>query len=160
MKQLILAFIFTLTLCTSALAQNQTDNSFTITTYYPSPYGVYRNMRLYPSNEPTGPAVDRGVMYYDNSTNIIKFYNGSAWLDMGGGYWVQSGNNIYYNIIGGNVGIGTGASTPLSQLHVDGDIQLNNANHVNCDAAHIGRIRFDGTNFWGCTPGGDRRLDN
>jgi hypothetical protein len=86
MNKLILVFIFTLTLCATALAQtNQTDwNTFTITTYYPAPYGVYRNMRLNPSDEPTN-GVEPGVMYYNQTEDMMKFYNGSTWLNMTGG---------------------------------------------------------------------------
>jgi hypothetical protein len=87
MKTVILVFIFTLTLCATALAQsNFTDDTFVITTYYPAPYGVYRNMRLYPSDEPTN-GVDRGVMYFNQTNDQLYIYQNDTtkWQPLGGG---------------------------------------------------------------------------
>ncbi len=47
------------------------DESFTITTYYPSPYGVYKELRLYPNTSPnTCDATNEGAMYYDDSPTV------------------------------------------------------------------------------------------
>jgi hypothetical protein len=55
------------------------EESLTITTYYPSPYGVYRNLRLYPSNEPTDVASRQaGTMYFNISENQVYVYNGTS----------------------------------------------------------------------------------
>lgn len=46
------------------------EESVTITTYYPSPYGVYKEMRLHPNTSPsTCDATNEGAMYYDDSSN-------------------------------------------------------------------------------------------
>ena len=45
------------------------DDSITITTYYPSPYGVYRTLRLFPSGRPG--SCQEGEVFYDDG-----FYNG------------------------------------------------------------------------------------
>ena len=44
MKKIILVFIFNLFLSTACLAQSNYTESLTITTYYPAPYGVYRDL--------------------------------------------------------------------------------------------------------------------
>lgn len=61
-------------------------------------------------------------------------------------------------LIGGNVGIGTAA--PKSKLHVNGDIQLNNANHSACDNDHRGAIKYENDHFYGCRTTGWAQLDN
>ena len=40
----------------------------------------------------------------------------SSWAEVGGGYWTQTGNDIYYNQGNGNVGIGT--ASPEQKLSV------------------------------------------
>jgi hypothetical protein len=69
----------------SSFGQTNQSETLTIATYYPSPYGVYRNIRLYPSNEPTGTAVSRGVMYFDNAKDTLRFYNNSGWVNISSG---------------------------------------------------------------------------
>jgi hypothetical protein len=55
----------------------------TITTYYPSPYGVYKNLRLYETTEPTpSTGREKGVMYFDQNTNTIRYYNGNKWVNL------------------------------------------------------------------------------
>lgn len=68
------------------------EESITITTYYPSPYGVYKNLRLYPSTgEPDCDANQRGLMYYNDTNNEMRVcrYNAVTssyeWQAVGGG---------------------------------------------------------------------------
>ena len=99
MKKIILVFIFNLFLSIAAFAQSNYTESLTITTYYPAPYGVYRNLKLNPSNEPTN-GVDRGVMYYNDTENMIKFRNDTTWVSMtggGAGGSMPSGSIIMYS---------------------------------------------------------------
>jgi len=61
----------------------------TITTYYPSPYGSYNELQLYP-HTPATTACDAthgvGTMFYDSSTAELKVCKGAAgWLAFGGG---------------------------------------------------------------------------
>lgn len=102
------------------------EESLTITTYYPSPYGVYNELRLYP-HSPATTACDstqEGNTYYDlNAHNLyVCRYNGTtyAW-ESGGGFWTASGNNIY-NTNTGKVGIGT--NLPTVKLDVSGDLNV------------------------------------
>lgn len=64
----------------TCLAQSNYTDSLTITTYYPAPYGVYKNMQLSPSKEPAGAAVNRGTMYFNDTENRMYYYNGSEWI--------------------------------------------------------------------------------
>jgi hypothetical protein len=59
----------------------------TITTYYPSPYGSYNELQLYPHSTPvaTCNATNKGTMYYDSDDNTIHICNGTAWGLIGGG---------------------------------------------------------------------------
>ena len=62
---------------------------FTITTYYPSPYGVYKSLRLYPHDEnvPGGVCTNEGETYFDDSDSSLYMCSGTA-----GAYtWVVAG---------------------------------------------------------------------
>ena len=61
------------------------NETITITTYYPSPYGVYRNLQLYPSEEPT-VGVAPGVMYFNQTQGKVLIYINETekWKPMGG----------------------------------------------------------------------------
>jgi len=80
MKSLLLFLFFSASLIPAAFAQTNAT-TLTIATYYPSPYGVYRNLRLYPTSTPTS-GVTPGVMYYDSGDNKVKYYNGTAWVNL------------------------------------------------------------------------------
>ena len=109
MKKIILVFIFNLFLSIACFAQSNYTESLTITTYYPAPYGVYRNLKLNPTDTPSDSALSAGVMYYDNGKDMIRYYNKTgAWVNMtggGGGYWVLSGNNLTTTGSSNNIGI-------------------------------------------------------
>jgi len=85
----ILTLGIMLTFTSFAYAQQE---SVTITTYYPSPYGVYNELRLYPNASPpsTCDINNEGAMYYDSSIHNLKVcrYNGTAyaWEILGGGF--------------------------------------------------------------------------
>jgi hypothetical protein len=77
---LLPAILVSCLLCVSL--SHAEEEVVTITTYYPSPYGVYKNLRLHPTDEPTGGAVSEGLMYYDKDDHALKYYNSTAWVDM------------------------------------------------------------------------------
>jgi hypothetical protein len=55
------------------------NETITIATYYPSPYGVYRSVRLVPSEEPADAASKQpGMMYFNNTTEQIYFYKNAT----------------------------------------------------------------------------------
>ncbi|MCK4810227.1 MAG: hypothetical protein KAS99_04745 [Candidatus Omnitrophica bacterium] len=121
----ILALVFLVS--TSIISQCFSQESITLTTYYPSPYGVYKELRLYPNDSPTGcgDAADEGKMYYDDSEHQLKVciddgFGIYGW-QVSGGLWTQSGNNLYPNDTNWKVGIGT--TTPgNAKLQVNGAI--------------------------------------
>jgi len=80
MKKLFLFLSLSLVFIPAAFAQSNAT-TLTIATYYPSPYGVYRNVRLYPTPMPTS-GVTPGVMYYNVTDNKVKYYNGTAWVNL------------------------------------------------------------------------------
>lgn len=55
------------------------DETITITTYYPSPYGVYKNLRIYPNNEytPDTPCSTEGEMFYSSLSHKLYICSGS-----------------------------------------------------------------------------------
>ncbi|MFH0912875.1 MAG: hypothetical protein V1884_01125 [Candidatus Omnitrophota bacterium] len=51
------------------------DETFTITTYYPSPYGSYNELQLYPHTPATtacNSSQNEGIMYYDSVEHAMK----------------------------------------------------------------------------------------
>ncbi|MBU0547674.1 MAG: hypothetical protein KJ710_05490 [Candidatus Omnitrophica bacterium] len=106
----------------------------TITTYYPSPYGSYNELQLYPHSTPTATcdAAHKGTMYYDSDDSQIKVCDGAGTWSSLSGFWAASGNNIY-NTNSGNVGIGTMNATSKLQIGTNpediwGDFVVSNAN--------------------------------
>jgi hypothetical protein len=102
MGKIILLCIFVLPISYTCFAQSDQSESLTISTYYPSPYGVYKTLRLAPSEQPDGSVVQPGVMYFNRSDNETYIYNGSIWelLGSGGGggnsaVKIDSGANVY-----------------------------------------------------------------
>lgn len=152
MKSLILLCILTISCAVLCFAE---DETLTITTYYPSPYGVYRNLRLNPGNEPgASDGLDRGVMYFDQDLDKIRYYNNSGWVNLtdggGGGVWTENSvaNSVY--LVNPNRRVGIGTNTPSQALEVSGSIRTSEAIVVgNSNAAIDGAIRFNGTGFEG-----------
>jgi hypothetical protein len=82
MRRGIIFIIFCLLILHSfSFAQTTQNESVTISTYYPSPYGVYKNLRLYPSTEPT-MGVAAGVLYYNSTENAVKVHNATGWINI------------------------------------------------------------------------------
>lgn len=88
------------------------EETLTITTYYPSPYGAYRELQtniLYFSGgleKESTPCSREGGIIYDDSENKLYLCDGGGWRLIGDSLWTAIGNNAYYNQ-SGNVGIGT-----------------------------------------------------
>lgn len=113
------------------------QESMTITTYYPSPYGVYKTLRLFPNDDAMlgDDCSNSGEMSYSLSGNEILVCNGSSlkWSVLGG-YWAANGSDIY-NTNSGKVGIGT--SAPNAQLQVIGAISRGGTTLTGITATHV-----------------------
>ena len=117
----------------------QGGKTITIATYYPSPCGVYRILRLYPTTDinPINPCTNKGEIFYYDLDDTIYFCDGSNWqpLAVGGSeFWTLSGNNLYPNDTAWRVGIGL--TNPNNTIQV--------ANLINFDDSI--RSTFLGTN--------------
>jgi len=94
MNKSILFSIFIIALCAPCFAQYGNE-TITITTYYPSPHGVYGVLTLYPrDSQPDLETTREGDLYYDKGTEDptnrskgVYVYNGSNWTltNLGGG---------------------------------------------------------------------------
>ncbi len=106
------------------------QESLTITTYYPSPYGVYNELRLYPHVIAGGSCTDstKGTMAYSSADEQLYLCQGAAlgWLPLSN-LWgaVASGSPNIHNLNTGFVGINT--LTPLYRLHVEGTVYASGA---------------------------------
>ena len=92
-KKTIFIILFLLFAKTLSFAQG---DEITITTYYPSPHGVYNTLRLSP--QPRPDSCNAGEMYYDSTDNIIYYCDGSVgqWESLGTkqDHWVLDGTNL------------------------------------------------------------------
>ena len=120
------------------IAQQQ----ITLTTYYPSPYGEYKEVDIdnvnindvltLASANPL-PAITgspgKGQIYYDGALNKLRVAeNGSVWTDLvGGGAWTRDGGTgeVTLTTPTDNVTIGPVGGTNI--LNVNGQIQVNGA---------------------------------
>jgi len=122
----------------SAFAQE----AITITTYYPAPFGVYVNLRLFPTVQPACNANQEGTMYYDNVTNQVMVCtrdSGANPVWQGLGLWTKNGNVINAADINWDVGVGT--LVPHAKLEVNGGVRIGDDND-NCTGAKSGTIRY------------------
>lgn len=72
---LLLAFAFFALILSLIPAELCNAEEITLTTYYPSPYGVYSEMRLYPKLESQATVCDQsqeGLMFYDKDSHTLK----------------------------------------------------------------------------------------
>ena len=97
--------------CYAVSAATSNNETLTIVTYYPSPFGAYNQLRankmvIGESNSTTIPSpstngivifkglnsdpygandTQAGALYYNNSDSEFKYYDGSGWQALGGG---------------------------------------------------------------------------
>ncbi len=87
-KSLSLGMVLFLSCC-AAFAQ---EESFTITTYYPSPYGSYNELKVGRSvtympvnNYASLPNPREGELVYNGPDRKFYYWDGSGWKVLGGG---------------------------------------------------------------------------
>ena len=101
-KIIILAALLLLGVSRAAFAQG--TDTVTVTTYYPAPYGEYKELRLTPRDDvdPTASCSNEGAMYHDDSDNQIYFCDGKNWQPVGGGGGnIAKSGSFAINIDGG-----------------------------------------------------------
>ena len=124
----ILILVASVFACAVVFAQQE---QLTITTYYPSPYGVYNVLRLYPNSGGSCAVKDDvGKMWYNSTINEFVFCGANnTILSLGGNasgvYWAKSGNDIYNNNTG-SVGI-SGVPSGVYALEVNGTSEFSAA---------------------------------
>ncbi len=93
------------------------EESISIISYYPSPYGVYNEMRLFPHAAPVTvcDVSTEGTMFYNSTAGEVQICTGIGGWGGSSSFWAGSGNNIY-NTNSGYVGVGT--NNPDSPFHV------------------------------------------
>jgi hypothetical protein len=85
------------------------------------PVHIKGALRLEPlASSPSSPS--KGDIFFDNTTNTLKYYNGSIWVNMNESYWTLNGNNIYNNNSSGAGNVGIGTSTPNAPLQFGNNI--------------------------------------
>ncbi|MFH1655143.1 MAG: hypothetical protein ABH954_00845 [Candidatus Omnitrophota bacterium] len=109
----------------------QSTETFTLTTYYPAPYGVYRELRLYPRS--TGEVCDAtkaGTLEYTD-TGQLRHCDGTAWRTITN-YWTFDDANDYLYTNDAEtaeiwkVGIGTKLPEALLDIKEQGAIGADN----------------------------------
>ncbi|MCX7926588.1 MAG: hypothetical protein N2606_00385 [Candidatus Omnitrophica bacterium] len=64
-------------------AQGFSKKEVTLTTYYPTPHGTFKVLRILPQSlEPTSR---EGRIYYDSSLNMMRYRNDTQWVNLTGG---------------------------------------------------------------------------
>ena len=63
----------------------QNDEKMSVATYYPSPYGVYKTLRLYPRTEiaPGTTCPNAGEMIFNENDKKVYFCDGNIWTVLG-----------------------------------------------------------------------------
>ncbi len=118
MRSISITFILVFTvIATCSFAQNNQTESLSITTYYPAPYGVYKNPRIFPRGKPALPEERQpGTIYFNNSEKRLYIFNGSLndfepvgpGSSGGSGFKIFSGHGVSPNGCGENLVSGHG----------------------------------------------------
>jgi hypothetical protein len=135
MKRTIALFILFLGVISICLGQTDQTENVVITTYYPSPAGVYNTLRLSPTDSaPSGAYTTRGTLYYNSTQDTIKYYNKTdCWVNLtggtsAGGYWAYNSSNQAINNTNvtsdGTVVISGNDTTNKDVLKVYGDMRI------------------------------------
>lgn len=117
MKKLILFLVLTFT------AGGASAQSVQLSTYYPSPFGMYDRIRLVPRIA-LGEPCDPGTLYVENTGTTLRFCGAAGtWGPLGTGVWVQSSDNIFPadTASNPNLRVGIGTTTPRTRLELGND---------------------------------------
>jgi len=115
--------LFVLFLSSPGFSQTQTEQ-LVITTYYPSPYGSYRQLQVTDSDTTAGRqafTVSQTGAVGGTGYAIYATKTGASTTNVGG-YFAASGGTANYGLIVGSGSVGIGTATPGAALDVAGGI--------------------------------------
>ncbi len=92
--------------------------TLTMTTYYPSPVGVYQSLRLAPNNSPPACGASTAGTLYVDSSNVLYYCDGTAPYSRSIGEWDLNGSDLY-PVDYATVSVGIGTNLPAARLHVE-----------------------------------------
>jgi hypothetical protein len=106
------------------------QETITITTFFPSPDGVFNTLRLFPTVVPAGNCAENGTLAYNSNDDMVYLCTAGAWQPISGltPIWTQRGNSLYTTDSTSNVGIGT--ASPTSKLDVTGNLVVSEGNGI------------------------------
>jgi hypothetical protein len=136
MRKIFLALL--ILLANAVCAFGQTNQTVTLSTYYPAPYGAYDRLRLVPRATLNTVSCPLGTMYMNMGAAgqgdmlMLCQEDGDPDDDIGAwgllpGVWTRIGNNIFpVNLLSGGtddrfVRIGIGTTTPALKLHLENE---------------------------------------
>lgn len=110
------------------------SDSLSLTTYYPSPIGIYERLEVngplvLPSYSADPAGSEEGAVYFNASSKTVLYYNGAGWVPLtGSSAWTavamgsipSSSGAAVKNANSGNIGVNT--ATPSHKLDINGDL--------------------------------------
>ena len=127
MKKPIGMYLFLIIALSCLVSNAWAQESITLSTYYPSPFGVYQQLKVGDTLQisPQGSATcdSAGKIYYNNSLGL-QVCDGTSWSSSLG-IWEEDGASMYPKNLALQVGIGT--SAPNEMLQVEGNVELSGA---------------------------------
>jgi len=116
MKRFITIFIFLLSMSSSSSAEN-----FTLSSFYPSPFGAFDTIRLMPIDTASNPVTcdenNKGLMYYDGVSGLVVVCGDTSADDFL--VWRMTATNLIYPIdTADDVYVGIGDFDPDAMLEV------------------------------------------
>jgi len=152
MKKLII------TICIVLISRWGFANSQTVTSYYPSPFGVYYRLQIEPkdSGYVEDPNCIIGTMYVTNA-GVLKTCQddgagGTMWGLLGSTYWTENNNALFpKDFANSSLKIGIGTSEPTAMLSI-GTVEKT---HLDFDFDASGNSTINHVSNGSLAPGAD-----
>jgi hypothetical protein len=118
--------IFLCVACLSSYAQltsSSIEKKIVVSTYFPSPYAFFKELRLIPHEEHVTDCDNlsaQGTVHLNDQNQLLICDGKGGWNPLGGGHWRLTDNNLHMVDQDWSVGIGT--ATPAYKLDVAGQM--------------------------------------